>query len=78
MSKLRPMVRLVLLLAAALTIPASAIPAAAEEGDWQICEQAFYDCFTAPGHNLPWDIVECVAGYGYCKKYIEPLLGLLR
>lgn len=71
MSKLRPMVLLL-----ALAIPASAIPAAAEEGSWQVCEKAFYACFTAPGHNLPWDIAECLGGYSYCKKYVEPLLGL--
>ncbi|MCX6561388.1 MAG: hypothetical protein NTZ26_12845 [Candidatus Aminicenantes bacterium] len=73
MSNLRPMV---LLLTVVLAVLVSAAPAAMEEADSQVCEKAFYVCFTWPGHNLPWDVVECLAGYSYCKKYVEPLLGL--
>jgi hypothetical protein len=54
--------------------PASAARPASEE-ESAICEKAFIVCISWPGHNLPWDIFECLGGYGYCRKYIEPLLG---
>lgn len=58
-----------------MLLPGAAAPPASEE-ESLICEKALYVCLSWPGHNLPWDIFECLGGYGYCKKYIEPLLGL--
>jgi hypothetical protein len=39
------------------------------------CEKAIVACFLDPGHNLPWDIIACLQGYDFCKRYVEPLLG---
>jgi hypothetical protein len=39
------------------------------------CEKALAACFVAPGNNLPWNILACLQGYDFCKRFVEPLLG---
>jgi hypothetical protein len=39
------------------------------------CEKALVACFVAPGNNLPWNILACLQGYDFCKRFVEPLLG---
>jgi hypothetical protein len=72
--------RILWLIAAALFLSflAPALPARpASEEESAVCEKAFIVCISWPGHNLPWDIFECLGGYAYCQKYVEPLLDRL-
>jgi hypothetical protein len=62
-----------ILMAAALLL-GGAGPAASSTEEAGICEKALYVCLTTPGNNLPWDVVQCVWGYGFCREYILPLL----
>ncbi len=38
------------------------------------CEKALAACFLQPGNNLPWNIIACLQGYDFCKRFVEPLL----
>jgi hypothetical protein len=49
-------------------------PAVVEAESLGPCEKALVACFSAPGHNLPWDIFACLQGYDFCKRFVEPLL----
>jgi hypothetical protein len=59
---------------AAGLLSGSAGPAASSTEDAGVCEKALYVCLSTPGNNLPWDVVQCVWGYGFCLEYILPLL----
>jgi len=48
--------------------------AAADSGGRGPCERALLSCLADPGHNLPWDIIACLQGYDFCKRFVEPLL----
>jgi hypothetical protein len=61
------------LLIASLAI-AAAGPLALEAAAPGPCEKALYACFSAPGNNLPWNIIACLQGYDFCKRFVEPLL----
>ena len=39
------------------------------------CQKALAACLLAPGNNLPWNIIACLQGYDFCKRFVEPLLG---
>ncbi|MDD8027178.1 MAG: hypothetical protein PHI34_11745 [Acidobacteriota bacterium] len=71
MSTLR---RTVWILMAALMLLGPVGPAVSAEAAISVCEKALIYCMSAPGHNLPWDIVECISGYAFCREYILPLL----
>jgi hypothetical protein len=38
------------------------------------CEKALAACLLQPGNNLPWNIIACLQGYDFCKRFVEPLL----
>lgn len=62
-----------ILMAAGLLLGAAG-PAAPSTEEAGVCEKALYVCLSTPGNNLPWDVVQCVWGYGFCREYILPLL----
>lgn len=66
--------RMMGILMAGCLVLGAAGPAASSTEEAGICEKALYVCLSAPGNNLPWDVVQCVWGYGYCREYILPLL----
>ncbi len=61
----------VLILLFALT---AAGPAVLDAAALAPCEKALAACFLAPGNNLPWNIIACLQGYDFCKRFVEPLL----
>jgi hypothetical protein len=71
MRTLRRVSSAVLVLLFALGVAAPAVLGAASPGP---CEKALVACFLAPGNNLPWNIIACLQGYDFCKRFIEPLL----
>lgn len=72
MRKSRRISSVVLVLLFALT---AAVPAFLEAAAPAPCEKALVACFLAPGNNLPWNIIACLQGYDFCKRFVEPLLG---
>ncbi|GEM_PF-5781899 len=71
MSNLRRMIGIVMAVCFLLGAAGLAASSTDEAG---VCEKALYVCLSSPGNNLPWDIVQCVWGYGFCREYILPLL----
>jgi hypothetical protein len=53
---------------------AAAAPAALGAASLGPCEKALVACFLEPGNNLPWNIIACLQGYDFCKRFVEPLL----
>ena len=58
-----------------LVVLGAAAPAILGAAGLGPCEKALAACFLAPGNNLPWNIIACLQGYDFCKRFVEPLLG---
>lgn len=52
----------------------AAVPATLGAASLGPCEKALAACFLAPGNNLPWNIIACLQGYDFCKRFVEPIL----